>query len=58
MSKLEADYLNMEKEFLNESHIQVVQVRVDSLDQLKRAYPNYDLDTTGFVNAIKTALAR
>ena len=55
MAKLEADYLQMEKEALNEHNVQVVQVKVDSLDQLKRAYPNYDLDTTVFVNTVLAA---
>jgi putative GTP pyrophosphokinase len=53
----EADnYLKREKEYLNNPLVQVLQADASSLSQLKRAYPNYELDTKEFVERVKKAL--
>ncbi len=54
--QIDEEYLRFETAYLNMPHMQVVQVNVESLDQLKRAYPNYDLDTKEFVSIVKQAL--
>jgi hypothetical protein len=38
--------------------LDVVLVRVESLDALRSAYPNYFADTSVFVDALEDALAR
>jgi hypothetical protein len=53
----EADnYLKKEKQYFDDKLVQVLQADAVSLSQLKRAYPNYDLDTKEFVNTVKGAL--
>jgi len=51
-------YLRKEKETAHQPEIQVVLVSVDSLAALKRAYPNYYMDTTVFVNFIRLELEK
>jgi hypothetical protein len=46
-------YQRAEKENENDKQVQVVLVSVDSLDALRRAYPNYYADTTEFIEAVK-----
>lgn len=48
-------YLYFEKEARDNPSLQVVLVSVDSLSALKAAYPNYYLDTTAFLRAVKKA---
>ena len=48
-------YLHFEKEARKNPSLQVVLVSVDSLSMLKAAYPNYYLDTTTFLQAVKKA---
>lgn len=50
------DYANAEKENQEHTQIQTVLVSVDSLAALKSAYPNYYLDTSAFVSALKSIL--
>lgn len=54
--KANDEYLRIEKE--NESHPDVlsVLVAVESINALKTAYPNYYLDSTVFLEALKTAI--
>jgi hypothetical protein len=47
------DYLEAEKEAKSSGEIQVVLVVGQSIDSLKKAYPNYFLDTANFVRHIK-----
>jgi hypothetical protein len=56
LAAFDNEYLETETKFLHMPHMQVAQVYVDSVDQLRRAYPNYDLDTTAFVRTIKAAI--
>jgi hypothetical protein len=49
-------YLEMEKEHFSDSRFQVVQVFVSQIKDLKRAYPNYYLDTQAFVGFLNGAL--
>lgn len=48
-------YLYFERKALHNPSMQVVLVSVDSLSALKAAYPNYYLDTTVFLQAVKKA---
>ncbi len=48
-------YLNFEKEARQNPSLQVVLVSVDSLSALKDTYPNYYLDTTAFLQAVRKA---
>jgi len=48
-----ARYAQIEKE---EPKLQAVLVSADSLAALRLAYPNYFLDTTGFINLVKTVI--
>ena len=58
MPKASADYLEWEKEIELDpvAGAQAVLVSVSSLQSLRRAYPNYYLDTSAFVEALRYAL--
>jgi len=43
----------IERMYINDSKIQIVLVSVDSIDALRKAYPNYYADTTEFIKAVK-----
>jgi hypothetical protein len=49
-------YLETEKEHFGDPRFQVVQVYVSQIKELKRAFPNYYLDTQAFVTFISEAL--
>jgi hypothetical protein len=49
-------YLDMERKIRGRPGADAVLVSVDSLDSLRRAYPNYFLDTEVFLSALETAL--
>src|SRR5260370_19092240 len=49
------DYLEAER--AGSGHADVVLVSVESLQALKRAYPNYFLDTDAFIRAVRAAIA-
>ena len=49
-------YLGAEKAALNKPHMQTVLVAVDTLAGLRRAYPNFFLDTAAFIDAVKQAI--
>jgi hypothetical protein len=49
-------YGNLERESAHESSIDVVMVSVESLTALRRAFPNYFLDTTAFLDSVKEAV--
>ena len=49
-------YLNAEKETADHPERQAVLVSVESIADLREAYPNYFLDTTAFLEAMKTAI--
>jgi hypothetical protein len=46
------EYLRLEKENINNPDIQTVMVSVDSVAALRKAYPNYFLDTGDFLHTI------
>jgi hypothetical protein len=50
-------YNSLEREIEEESTKDVVLVSVESLAALRRAYPNYFLDTTAFVESLQEAIA-
>jgi len=49
-------YEQAEKETENDATTQVVLVAVEDLDALRRAYPNYYVDTTGFLAAVEAEI--
>jgi ppGpp synthetase/RelA/SpoT-type nucleotidyltranferase len=49
-------YISVEKEIAKEQHGDAVLVSVDSLASLRRAYPNYFLDTRVFSDVLEAAL--
>ncbi len=51
-----SDYSDAEREHKNEPDIHVVLVSVESLDDLKSAYPSFFLDSTGFIDLIQKQL--
>ena len=56
LARADEEYYRLEKEFEGSSHIQVVRVRADSAENLKRAYPNFYLNTTAFLSAVRQAI--
>jgi len=46
------EYSELEKKYLNNKNIEVVLVLVDDIDNLKKLYPNYFLDTQEFLKII------
>jgi hypothetical protein len=50
------EYSRTEKEIAGNSKLQAVLVSVDSVRDLRRAYPNYFLDTSVFINAVKQTI--
>jgi len=48
-------YLELEKENQGNSKVLVVLVAVDSINALRTTYPNYYLDSTAFIKALKEA---
>jgi ppGpp synthetase/RelA/SpoT-type nucleotidyltranferase len=56
LAKASEEYTKVEKELSTDiSGTQAVLVSVDKLSELRTAYPNYRLDTTAFVMAVKRA---
>jgi len=54
VSGADEHYLEMEKENKNKPHIQTVMVKLDSIRELKRAYPGYYSDTRRFISLVDT----
>lgn len=50
-------YIQMESQIKKGANVQVVLVSVDSLTALKRAYPNYFLDTSRFASLVEVGSA-
>jgi hypothetical protein len=53
LSLAQEEYLMAEKRAESDPRIQVVLVSVDSLDDLRKAYPNYYVDTRVFIGAVE-----
>lgn len=53
-----AEYLEVEKDLQSSFGAEAVLVSVESITSLKRAYPNYFLDTTEFLKALRVAIAK
>ncbi len=51
------EYSALERAIEDDARKDVVLVSVESLDSLRRAYPNYFLDTTAFVESVQEAIA-
>lgn len=56
LAQASKQYLQVEKETSEHPERQVVLVSVDSIDDLRTAYPNYFLDTTAFIEAMNFAI--
>lgn len=54
----EAEYKRVEKDTENDPNIQVVLVSVESVDALRKAYPNYYVDTGEFISAVERVLGK
>jgi len=54
INRADEHYLEMEKENKNKSHIQTVMVKLDSIRELKRAYPGYYSDTRRFILLVES----
>ena len=50
-------YAALERAVANQPGKDVVLVTASSLDSLRRAYPNYFLDTSAFLDAVRQAIA-
>jgi hypothetical protein len=50
------DYSAQEQEVSKDSSLDAVLVAVNSMKQLRKAYPNYFLDTSAFVGAVRQAI--
>lgn len=48
----QSQYEKAEKETENDPNMQVVLVAVDDLEALRKAYPNYYVDTTEFLHSV------
>lgn len=57
LERATAAYLDVERSLKAETGAEAVLVSVDSIGALKRAYPNYFLDTQAFLVAVRRALA-
>jgi hypothetical protein len=57
LAQAELDYEELERATAENAALDVVLVRADSLTSLRRAYPNYFLDTTEFLEAVDEAIA-
>jgi hypothetical protein len=57
LARATTEYLNVERRLSGQPGAEAVLVSVDSLRALKRAYPNYFLDTRAFVEAVDQAIS-
>jgi hypothetical protein len=57
LARATADYLALEKKDAGTPGAQAVLVVADSLNALRRAYPNYYLDTQVFLHELQTAMS-
>ena len=53
LERANAEYMKVEKRATDGEHIQVVLVSAGSVDSLRRAYPNYFLDTHDFLRHLR-----
>ena len=58
MAEAQALYKKQEKDTDSDPLIQVVLVSAESVGALRKAYPNYYVDTKDFVNAVQKELAK
>jgi hypothetical protein len=57
LMKAQEQYMEVEKAYEDDPRVQVVLVSVDSIDALRRAYPNYYADTTEFIKAVEREIS-
>lgn len=57
LARADEEYLNVEKANKDNPDVQAVLVSVDSISALQSAYPNYYLDTSAFLEAVRLAIA-
>ena len=56
LDRASIEYLDAERRINEKTGSQVVLVSVDSLGALRRAFPNYFLDTSLFIGAVNQAI--
>lgn len=54
--KANQDYSNIESKYLNNKSVEVVLVSVKNIDDLRKAYPNYFMDTHDFIKNLNKVL--
>ena len=57
LKKASRDYIKTEKDIKGRADIDAVLVSVESLNSLRRAYPNYFLDTNRFLSVVRRAVS-
>ena len=50
-------YITLEKEFISDPYVNVLMVKMNSLRNIKKSYPNYFADSTFFLQTLKRILA-
>jgi hypothetical protein len=56
LARADEEYYRLEKEFEGSADVQVVRVKANSAKSLKSAYPNFYLNTTAFLFAVRQAI--
>jgi len=56
LPRADEEYLRLEKEFEGDPYVQVVRVKANSAKSLKSAYPNFYINTTAFISAVRRAI--
>jgi hypothetical protein len=56
LAKANEDYLAVERAIIEEPGVDAVLVSVESVSALRRAYPNYFLDTHAFIEAVRQTI--
>jgi len=57
-ARADEEYYRLEKKFEGSPHVQVVRVKADSVKTLKTAYPNFYLNTTAFLSAVRQVIGK
>lgn len=51
-------YIELEKEYIGDSSVNILMVKMDSIRQIKKSYPNYFADSKIFLEKLNTILAK
>ncbi|MCE2705517.1 MAG: hypothetical protein LW807_00335 [Proteobacteria bacterium] len=50
-------YIDLEKQYINDPSMNILMVKMDSIKQIKKAYPNYFADSKIFLDNLNAILA-